>query len=125
MGVTGMKESQGMRSQIMRAAVVFGLISLAAGMPCGAAEEPPKGDAAGTAETISQMMAVPPPLIPMSGIVLMKDGITPVRDAELQFTGLLDGETRTTRSDQEGRFDFKLPIGQYNLKIQNRMDLYR
>ncbi len=75
-------------------------------------------------QAVEDIVAVPAPMVRLSGHVLMKDGVTPVEGAELRLTSLWDGETTVARSDDKGRYDVDLVIGRYKLQIENRMAVY-
>jgi len=80
---------------------------------------------AGATSTVPDVVAVPPPLVVMSGHVMMKDGITPVVGAELVLTGALDGDPRSARSGRSGSYKLKAPAGKYRLQITRKMEIYK
>lgn len=75
-------------------------------------------------DVVSGMQAVPVPAVRMSGRVLEKDGVTPVREAELRLTNMLDGSLSTARSRKDGRYRLELPLGRYSLAIERRMEVF-
>jgi hypothetical protein len=89
-----------------------------------ARQEAAPPEPAAAPQTAEGIVAVPAPLVRLSGHVLMKDGVTPVEGAELRLTSLWDGETALARSDDKGRYEVDLVIGRYKLQIENRMAVY-
>ncbi|MGH9868942.1 MAG: carboxypeptidase-like regulatory domain-containing protein [Candidatus Polarisedimenticolia bacterium] len=79
---------------------------------------------AGKPETVKGLVAIPAPHTRMVGAVLQKDGVTPVRGAQLRLTNLLDGEVSTISSDEDGSYDVPVLIGRYSLSIERRMEIY-
>lgn len=70
------------------------------------------------AEPPAERMAV------LAGRVLMKDGVTPVRQAELVLTDA-NGEARfRDRTARGGRYKVRLPVGTYRLQIVRGSDVY-
>lgn len=99
--------------RVVRAVLVAALLPALAGVA-------PARAAGAQAE---EWVAVPAPRVVMTGTVLMKDGVTPVR-SELLLTGLHDGETYRAGAGRKGRYKVKVPIGQYRLQIRKGMELY-
>jgi hypothetical protein len=106
----------------MRRSAPLTLVLLALGLlpPLPAAQDAP----APPTEVVSGLEAVPAPTTRLTGRVLQKDGLTPVRDAELRLTNLLDGTLHTARSRKDGRYRVELPLGTYGLSIERRMEVF-
>ena len=114
----------------MRAASLSALLLVAPvlGAPLAAAEPPPSSGMVAvrySGPQATDRVAVPIPTVLVSGRVLMKDGVTPVKDAELVFTGMVDEERRVARSQRSGKYKIGLPLGQHALQIDHRMEIYR
>ncbi|HEY3175379.1 MAG TPA: carboxypeptidase-like regulatory domain-containing protein [Candidatus Polarisedimenticolia bacterium] len=69
--------------------------------------------------------AGPGPTAVIAGRVLLKDGVTPVADAEILLSGQDEGEEHVVRTGRRGRYRMHLPAGEYLLKITRGTDLYR
>lgn len=92
---------------------VFAML-LAAAFPTGAAG----------GEVATEVIAIEAPKITLAGRVLEKDGVTPVPGAEVSLTSRLDGEEHRQRAGRNGRFRARVPAGEYDLKIQKRLDIF-
>jgi hypothetical protein len=111
----------------MRRSTPLVLVLLALLLPPGAIpaqETEAPGQPPPVPEEVTGMVAVPLPFTRMTGRVLQKDGVTPVRDAEVRLTSLLDGTLHTTRSRKDGRYRVDLPLGRYRLSIERRMEVF-
>lgn len=82
--------------------------------------------ASGDAQTIvrKDIIGVVPPLGRITGRVLGKDGITMLGNAELVLDHQVFGSEHRIVTDSSGTFDMELPIGQYDLMIQRRQEIY-
>ncbi|MFQ5845106.1 MAG: carboxypeptidase-like regulatory domain-containing protein [Planctomycetota bacterium] len=97
----------------MRRTVLLTCLLVALGAPCARA-----------AQAASELEAVPAPRALLAGRVLLKDGVTPVRGADLVLTGEGDGSAHRTRSGRSGRYRVRLPAGRYTLRIQRRLEIF-
>ena len=97
----------------MKWVAVLVLLAAPAALPSSAAPQ-----------TASDFVGVVPPTTVLAGRVLMKDGVTPVRSANVLLTGALDDAAHRARSDRAGRFRIKVPAGQYALQIERQMEIY-
>lgn len=82
----------------------------------------PSGDA--PAIVRKDIIGIVPPLGRITGHVLGKDGITMLGGAELVLDHQVFGSEHRIMTDASGGFDIELPIGQYDLTIQRRHEIY-
>lgn len=80
----------------------------------------------GDAPTIvrKDIIGIVPPLGRITGHVLGKDGISMLGGAELVLDHQVFGSEHRIVTGPSGEFDIELPIGQYDLTIQRRHEIY-
>jgi len=84
------------------------------------------GAAAGATAAIvrKDIIGVVPPTGRIAGRVLSKDGVTILSGAELILDHNVFGSQHRVVTDSSGTFDIELPIGQYELAIQRRDEIF-
>jgi len=70
------------------------------------------------------VIGVVPPTGRIAGHVLSKDGVTMLSGAELILDHSVFGSQHRVVSDSSGSFDIELPIGQYELTIQRKDEIF-
>ncbi len=70
------------------------------------------------------VVAVVPPEGRLEGVVLAKDGVTRLPDTDLILDHRHFGTQHRVTADGDGRFEIALPIGQYDLTIRERHEVY-
>ena len=85
-----------------------------------------KTAAAGATAAIvrKDIIGVVPPTGRIAGRVLSKDGVTILSGAELILDHNVFGSQHRVVTDSSGNFDIELPIGQYELAIQRRDEIF-